>query len=150
MGSEKSMPIYIDEVILALEKIMASNQSSLFGNLMKATKGETFVLKILLKSESPVSPTELSEALHSSKPRISAILRSLEKKGDIRREVDRHNRRNILVSITETGKARIMTDMNCLYDTMGELLLEMGEADTREIVRLAEKLADIMKNIKKV
>lgn len=147
-NSGMNLAAYIEEAIFALETIAAGSQSSVLGNFMKAAKGETFVLKILLNSESPVSPTQLSEALHSSKSRISAILRSLEKKGDIRREIDKKNRRNILVSITESGKKHIIQDMKYLHDIMAALLLEMGENDTREFVRLAKKMTDTMQHLK--
>lgn len=146
-SNKKNISSYIDETIYVFEKIVGSNQSIFFGNLMKSTKGENFVLKILIKSESPISPTELSEVLHSSKSRISAILRSLEKKGYIHREIDKTNRRKILVIITDAGKKHIMADINSVNDILVKLLLEMGEDDTRELVRLTKKLVDIMKKL---
>ncbi|MDR0220186.1 MAG: transcriptional regulator [Lachnospiraceae bacterium] len=130
-------PLYISEAVSALEEIMSNNHMNVFTHMTRATRGESFVLKYLAQRDGAVLPSELKIALKSSKPRISAILRTLEKKGEIVREVDKKNRRNVLVTITETGRARARTDMQRVYDCIAETFAEMGEADTRDFIRLS-------------
>nr|AGS51614.1 transcriptional regulator MarR family [uncultured bacterium contig00017] len=133
-------PLYISEAVSALEEIMSNNHMNIFAHMTKATRGESFVLRFLAQRDGAVLPSELKTALKSSKPRISAILRTLEKKGEIVREVDKANRRNVLVTITETGRARAKTDMQRVYDCIAETFAEMGETDTRDFIRLARKV----------
>jgi DNA-binding MarR family transcriptional regulator len=133
-------PLYISEAVSALEEIMSSNHVNIFAHMTKTARGESFVLKFLAARDTAALPSELKAALKSSKPRISAILRTLEKKGEIVREVDKKNRRNVLVTITETGRVRAKADMQRVYDCIAETFAEMGEADTRDFIRLARKV----------
>jgi DNA-binding MarR family transcriptional regulator len=64
------------------------------------------------------------------------LLGALEKKGQIERDIDKSNRRNILVSITNAGRERILTEMTTMTEAMTRIFAEMGEADTLEFVRL--------------
>jgi DNA-binding MarR family transcriptional regulator len=142
-----NIPVYVTEAISALDLIMSSSHKNMFEHMTKATRGESFVLKFLAKSDSAVLPSELSAALQSSTARISAILRALEKKGEIVREIDRTNRRNILVTITEAGRKRAKEDMQKVYDHIAETFIAMGEPDTREFIRLTRIVFDAMKKL---
>jgi MarR family 2-MHQ and catechol resistance regulon transcriptional repressor len=142
-----NIPVYVAEAISSLEEIMLNNQKNMFEHMTKTTRGESFVLKFLSNSDCEVLPSDLSTALHSSPARISAILRTLEKKGEIARETDKANRRNTLVTITETGKKRARDDMQKVHDRMVETFTEMGEADTREFIRLTRKVLGEMHKI---
>lgn len=142
-----NIPIYVAEAMSSLDEIMSNSRKNMFEHMTKATRGESFVLKFLLKSNSPVLPSELSTALNSSTARISAILNSLEKKGELAREIDKANRRNILVTITEAGRKRAKDDMQKVYDRMVDTFTEMGEADTRELIRLMRKVLDAMQKL---
>lgn len=142
-----NIPLYVAEAISSLDQIMSNKHKNMFEHMTKATRGESFVLKFLAKSDSAVLPSELSTALHSSTARISAILRTLEKKGEIVREIDKANRRNILVTITEAGRKRAKDDMQRVYDHIAKTFTEMGEADTREFIRLTQIVFDAMQKL---
>ena len=146
-NNRDNIPLYVAEAISSLEEIMLNNQKNMFEHMTKTTRGENFVLRFLSNSDSAVLPSELSTALHSSPARISAILRTLEKKGEIARETDKANRRNTLVTVTETGKKRAKDDMQMVYDRMAEIFTEMGETDTREFIRLTRKVFGAMQKI---
>ncbi|WP_312433597.1 MarR family winged helix-turn-helix transcriptional regulator [Lacrimispora sp.] len=109
----------------------------------RSGKGEIFILRYLYMKESPASPSELSEALNSSTARISAALRTLEKKGQIHREIDTTNRRFILVTITEEGRERIQANMQRMQNHLIQVLTVMGEKDAREFVRLSTRFFEI-------
>ncbi|HBD00404.1 MAG TPA: MarR family transcriptional regulator [Lachnoclostridium sp.] len=109
----------------------------------RSGKGEIFILRYLYTKESPASPSELSEALNSSTARISAALRTLEKKGQIHREIDTTNRRFILVTITEEGRERIRANMQRMQNHLIQVLTVMGEKDAREFVRLSTRFFEI-------
>lgn len=131
-----AFPVYVNETIGEFEHILISSEYRVLERLMRITRGEIFVLKVLWKSSSPVSPTYLSDVMRSSKGRISAILNSLEKKGEIERTIDRDNRRNILVTLTDSGRDHILRELLDAYQVMARALEQMGEADSRELARL--------------
>lgn len=140
---DKEIPKYVEEAIKEFEKMVAEDDYKLLEDLMKFSKGELFILKILLKSDTTISPTQLSEKLNSSKARISAILNSLEKKGEITREIDKENRRNIKVTITERGKEHIMNELKQGYNFFSKALTKMGKEDTEQFISLIKKFLEI-------
>lgn len=139
---------YADKAFIALNEIMSNKEKDMFHSVNRANKGELFVLKFLLTSNTEVLPSELSVALNSSTARISALLSALEKKGQIVRNIDKNNRRNILVTITEAGRNRAVTEMKEIKSSMTKVFTDMGEDDTAEFIRLTRKFFEIFqKNI---
>ena len=140
----ESIPGFVDGSIAAFKRIIANNQKDMWENMNRANKGELFILHFLSMREGASLPSELSLALHSSAARISALLSSLEKKGQIQREIDRGNRRNILVTITEAGAARAEQEMQRMDESLGRVFLTMGERDVAEFLRLSESFYGLM------
>ena len=132
----------IDEIVAALEE-MTSGRENAMESMSRIGKGELFILKFLYNKNTAVIPSEISDAMHSSNARISAALGSLEKKGQIHREIDVTNRRNILVTITEEGRERIRLSMEKMREHMVYVLTEMGEEDAAEFVRLIKRFSEI-------
>ena len=131
-----------EEVFIALEEMM-SGRGNAMEQMSRSGKGELFILKYLNDKNTAVLPSEISDAMHSSNARISAALGSLEKKGQIHREIDITNRRNILVTITEEGRGRICLNMKNMRERMVGILTEMGEHDAAEFIRLIKRFSEI-------
>ena len=131
----------IEELVDALGELMS--RGKVIEEFNRSGKGEVFILKYLSVKDAPALPSELSEALNSSTARISAALGTLEKKGQIHREIDTTNRRYILVTITEAGRERIRTIMQQMRSHLIRVLTEMGEEDAREFVRLSTRFFEI-------
>jgi DNA-binding MarR family transcriptional regulator len=138
---------YIEEAVESLKSVMFGGRGNLLEVLSRAYKGEGFVLKYLASRTSAALPTELSEALHSSTARISSILGVLEKKGLVVREIDRDNRRNILVTLTDKGREQAALQEREMRNYMERTLVTLGEADTREFVRLIRRVSEISQKI---
>ena len=132
----------IEEAVAVLEGMMSGRKNAM-EHIGRGGKGELFILRFLYNKDTAVLPSEISDAMHSSNARISAALGSLEKKGQIHREIDTTNRRNILVTITEEGGERIRSDMKKVREQMVGILTEMGEQDAVEFVRLIKRFSDI-------
>jgi len=132
----------IEEIVAELEKAR-SNRGRAAEQMNLSGRGELFILKYLSNKETPALPSEIGEAMQSSNARISAALGSLEKKGQIHREIDTTNRRNILVTITEDGRERIRSSMNQMRERLIKIFTEMGEQDALEYVRLSKRFAEI-------
>ena len=131
----------IEELVDSLSELMSRRK--VMDEYNRSGKGEIFILRYLYTKEAPASPSELSEALCSSTARISAALRTLEKKGHIHREIDTTNRRFILVTITEEGRERIRANIQRMQNHLIQVLTEMGEKDAREFVRLSMRFFEI-------
>ena len=136
----------IEEVADAFEEMM-SGRGNAMEQMGRSGKGELFILKFLYDKDMAVLPSEISEAMHSSNARISAALGSLEKKGQIHREIDTTNRRNILVTITDEGRERIRLNMKQMREQMVSILTEMGEHDAAEFFRLIKHFFEIASKV---
>ena len=131
----------IEELVKSLGEMRSGGK--VMDEFNRSARGEVFILRYLLEKKEPVSPSELSEALDSSTARISAALRTLEKKGQVHREIDTRNRRFILVTITEEGRERIRENMQRMQNHLVQVLTEMGEEDANEFVRLSKRFFEI-------
>ena len=134
---------YTEKAFIAFNDIMANKKRDTLDSMNRANKGELFVLHFLTMHTRAVLPTEISIALNASTARISALLGALEKKGQIGREIDKNNRRYILVTITAAGRERVEVEMKKLQNSITFVFDEMGEADTADFIRLLKKFMDI-------
>ena len=144
---DESLPAYVNESIVTLEALVRSDHFSAFEKLARLSKGEILVLKILLLQggmATPATPTEISEAMNSTKGRVSAVLNALEKKGEVTREIDKDNRRNIIVTLTDSGKEHVMNELQSGYRTMTHIFEELGEQDSAEFIRMLTKVFKLM------
>jgi len=130
---------YAEKASIELNDIMSNSKKSMLENINRAYKGELFVLHFLAVHNTAVLPSEISAALDASTARISALLGALEKKGQIERDIDKNNRRNIRVTITEAGRIRAETEMEKNQRRAILVFTEMGEADTVEFIRLTKR-----------
>ncbi|MCL2559062.1 MAG: transcriptional regulator [Turicibacter sp.] len=136
--NNENYPPYVKDSMKAFRRIMADKKQNGFENMSREHKGELFVLHYLAEKDADVFPSDLSTALKSSPARVSALLKSLEKKGQIERHVDVDNRRNVRVRITEAGRAHSGEEMQKLGGALAKIFIEMGEKDATEYLRLLE------------
>ncbi len=141
---DESLPNYVNDSVATLEKILTSDNFSVFERITRVSRGEIFVLKILLFNNGTSTPTEISEAMKSTKGRISAILNSLEKKGFIGREIDKDNRRNIIVTLSDSGRDYVMKELRECYRIVAHVFEELGEKDSKKFVELTERVFHLM------
>ncbi|MGM9662299.1 MAG: MarR family winged helix-turn-helix transcriptional regulator [Oscillospiraceae bacterium] len=108
--------------------------------LSKMTRGELFVLNYLRTQEDGVHPKELSEKMSVSTARIAALLKHMEEKGQVCRRPDPQNSRQVLVRLTEAGRAEIEKDRREVLLHTAQMLERLGPDDAREYVRILEKI----------
>lgn len=136
---ENNSTDYVSQSIQDYQELLTSNQRNAMKIFSRINQGEIFVLQYLISHSEPVLPSELSEALGSSKGRISSLLGVLEGKGYIERNIDKSNRRNILVTITDAGRKSVNADMNAIKKRLAGIFSEMGQSDTIDFLRLFKK-----------
>ncbi|MDO5416738.1 MAG: MarR family transcriptional regulator [Lachnospiraceae bacterium] len=105
-------------------------------------RGEIQVIRYLMEFCDHASPGELSEYSEVSTARMASTLKSLEKKGFVRRSADPEDGRKIIVRLTPMGEAYGMERRQEVLRDLTELLMELGEKDAAEYTRICRKIRD--------
>ncbi len=87
---------------------------------------------------------KVQDHLQISKPVVSYILNTLEKKAYIQREIDPRDRRRIAIRITPEGSAAAEISMQHYSEAWNHILSEFGEEEMKELVVLLNRLFSIM------
>jgi len=146
-GKSKTGNEKIEQAVDEMYELASGRQRNVMDDLSRSRRGELFVLKYIAQKNAEVTPSEISDAMQTSTARVSAALNALEKKGQIHREIDRTNRRNILVTITDAGRERIDAVARQMRQQMVDALVEMGEQDAIEFVRLSKRFMEISQRV---
>lgn len=85
----------------------------------------------------------IQEKLQITKPAVSYILNTLEKKCYISREIDPRDRRKITIAATLEGKAVVRQSLRARNDMWEKLLAQYGEENMRHLIALLTRLADV-------
>ena len=109
--------------------------------------GEIFILEHLARKNDTMLPGELSAMMGGSSARTAIALRNLEQKGYIERDIDKKDRRKILVSITEDGRKLAREEREEVANRMKIILDELGEDDAREYIRIVNRIIEITKKM---
>lgn len=92
--------------------------------------------------------SDIQRFLRISKPAVSQLINSLEKKEMITREIDKKDRRKFIVKLTKKG----YNEMKRMHEESDKLFMEIiqrfGEDETQELIRLLNKLSDIAQDVK--
>ena len=93
--------------------------------------------------------SNIADNLHVSSPAISRTITSLENKGYVERNIDKLNRRNTLVRLTENGSCVFQNECDRIYLFMNNVVERMGEDKLNELFILSnELLENVEKEIK--
>ena len=129
-----------------LRDLEALYQLPAFSDLAALLQGEARVLQYLaLRRGEDVYPSELAEALRLSRPRITAALSSLQRKGFLTLTPSQEDRRKVFVRVTEAGMAQIAGQYETVRGYFDRLLTGLGAEDSRELSRLVGRCAQVMK-----
>ncbi len=111
------------------------------------SQGEMRLLGCLNAGADGRTAGELSTLLDLSTARIAAMLNNLERKGAITRARDMADRRRVVVRLTEQGRHEVQTSLDEAVACLSEVYRRMGEADTRELLRLSDRAGEIAQQI---
>ena len=113
---------------------------------LRGTMGR--IMAQALRRGEDVYPSELAEALRLSRPRITAALSSLRRKGFLTLTPSQEDRRKVFVRVTEAGMAQIAGQYATVRGYFDRLLTGLGAEDSRELSRLVGRCAQVMKEEK--
>lgn len=109
-------------------------------------KGERFVMMYLLKNGASF-PGRIAADMGSSTANIAKILRNLEERDLIKRQEDVHDKRKKKVYLSENGRKMILNEAGQVQNYVTKLFEKMGMEDSKELVRLLKRIAQITKEI---
>lgn len=91
---------------------------------------------------------KMQEQLRISKPAVSYILNTLEKKNYITRSIDGRDRRKISVSATPEGEAAARRSMEKCNQAWNRLLEQFGEDNMKQLIALLTALDELSAKIR--
>jgi DNA-binding MarR family transcriptional regulator len=112
-------------------------------------KGRCGKEKVCEYGKNATAHDAVQSTLSVSKAAVSQTIGGLEKKGYIEREIDRGNRRKIVITFTAAGRAALENSSAAL-DKLVELLIDrFGEAKTCELITLINIFAGLVEELDK-
>lgn len=142
--SEKNLK---EEFMRVSHRMRRLNMSHVFSDV---SQGEFFALEMLRKFQQRngdsrgVIVSDLARSLRVSPPAASRTLKNMEEKGLIRREVDKNNRRNTYVFLTEKGMESRDMASKAMEDFTGRVMKRMGDENVEMLISLIQKMTTIM------
>lgn len=142
---------YGQQLIEMMQKIHCMKRKSKgFGNLTQMECMVLFYLSKSLQNEEiqslGVKVSAITNHMDIPKPATSKVLNSLEEIGYIERNIDRSDRRVTYIKLTEEGFKQI-ENMRRLRDKfVNELMNKLGHHDAKELIRIIDKLYQIVTN----
>ncbi|WP_394924678.1 MarR family winged helix-turn-helix transcriptional regulator [uncultured Robinsoniella sp.] len=142
--SEKNLK---EEFMRVSHRMRRLNMSHVFSDV---SQGEFFALEMLRKFQQRngdsrgVIVSDLARSLRVSPPAASRTLKNMEEKGLIRREVDKNNRRNTYVYLTEKGMESRDMASKAMEDFTGRIMKRMGDENVEMLISLIQKMTTIM------
>ena len=137
------MPMNYEELAnQLLENSYKFRRNSHQAKIDESMRGEHFVLSYIDKMEGGVLPGEISNEMAISTARTAAALNSLENKGLIKREIDKNDRRRILVYLTPQGKELAEKRKRVVLESARNMLEWLGEEDAKEFVRIIGRFSE--------
>lgn len=123
------------------------------GQLIEAeglTQGEFFGLSMLREhlKEHPegMHVRELAQCARVSAPRVSRMLRDMEEKGLIERRIDKNDRRNTYITLTEGGEAAWQRTRDRLSTFLDRVVERMGPEHVQTMIDLWNQFAAILED----
>ena len=95
-----------------------------------------------------VDMTDIRGFLAISKGAVSQMLGSLEKKGFINRDIDKSNRRNLIVTLTPEGRKALEHQYNAFSERLEKIISRLGEDEVKQMIKIVNRMIEITNDIK--
>lgn len=119
------------------------NKQELFEKMKITFKGENLMLAILMKMGGKATPGELIQYTECTAARLTAIAKSLESKGFVKRIQNSEDKRSTIIEMTSEGISKFMLLQKEAIESILNLIEKLGENDAREFIRLVQRLSEI-------
>jgi DNA-binding MarR family transcriptional regulator len=123
-----------------------------FGMDLEKTKSDINMSELILldgicdntaDSENNVAMSDIRGYLSVSKAAVSQMLGALEKKGYINRDIDKNNRRNLIVTLTPEGREVLMSQHEIFSGRLEKIISHLGESDVKQMIMIVNRMIEI-------
>lgn len=139
----KGLPMWTRDTLMSPEERITISMGALDSLLgqrrANVSRGEMGVLGLLSQC-GMTSPTNLAESLNVTTARIANTLRTLERKGFVRRKTNPDDRRGVIVTITPEGRRFGEGQYRAAVADTRDLLAALTEDERSQLAALTEKL----------
>ena len=126
-----------------MEAFNSIDKQDLFQKMKLTFKGENMMLAILMNMGGKATPGELMKYTECTAARLTAIAKSLESKGFVKRIQNVQDKRSTIIEMTADGIARFMQLQKEIIENIFNLIEKLGEKDAEEFIRLIRRLSEI-------
>lgn len=110
----------------------------------KKVKNDILIMSYLKRHGGIAHPKDLSEEFMISTARMAVILNNLEEKGAVIRLPDQEDNRQTIVQLTDEGDRLYEKYNGEILGFTARLFQEIGEEDSRELIRITRKMMDVV------
>jgi len=100
------------------------------------------MLEALVTAPTPLTVSELGEAIGVDQPRASRLVQQGVERGLVRREADPDDARRTRIALTDEGRSVAHRSHSARRDALSRALADFSDAERAELARLLGKLAD--------
>ena len=129
-----------ESMIKAFDSI---NNQAIFERMKSGFKGENLILAMLMEMGGKATPGELMQSAECTAARLTAIAKSLESKGFVKRIQNVQDKRSTIIEMTADGINRFMNIQKEIIENIFNVIEKLGEKDAAEFVRLISRLSEI-------
>jgi len=90
-----------------------------------------------------VGLSDIRGYLSISKGAVSQMLGSLEKKGYINRDIDKNNRRNLIVTLTPEGRGVLASQYDAFSGRLEKIISRLGADDVKQMITIVNRMIEI-------
>jgi DNA-binding MarR family transcriptional regulator len=103
------------------------------------------VLTVLHRVRNPLTMRQLAELMAVRRTNLSGIIKTLRIRGLVQQQLNEHDTRSLLVTLTEEGERFLQGFLPAHWRHIESLLAGMGEEQRSQLVRLLEELVRSIK-----
>ncbi|WP_143191978.1 MULTISPECIES: MarR family winged helix-turn-helix transcriptional regulator [Paenibacillus] len=142
LEAEQWINRYVDAYMVVTRQINAQIRDSMAEGLTN----DQFLIMRLIKSQDLCTSTYLAEAVAVGKSSITAIINRLVEAGFIDRTRDENDRRQVYLSLTNTGRETYSTAEKQVHEVISPYFSHFEERDIEKFITMFEKLAFLMQD----
>lgn len=129
-----------EEIELILEKLMRDPPSEHFKKVDMNVAGIRAILKLLNEAEGAVTAGRISSIMHVSTARVAVLLKKMAAKELIEKQNDPHDRRVVVVKLSEHGKETAEKLKDNLYRNIGSIIDTVGMERMLEFAEISKEI----------
>ncbi len=134
-----------------IEKIFETfdsiNIEGLFDKLNFSLKGENMLMSILNSLGGQSTPGEIIQYFDFTPARLSALVKTLEAKGFVKKVHNKKDRRTSTIILTSEGTLHYMRYREQAIKNALVIVEQLGEEDVCEFLRIIKKVSDISNSV---